>query len=182
MAKAQLKSIELTVVVKNGCAKASLTVIRFSGSTTKHFLMRSLGSSVFFYFLDWMRHKTKSRLQLWNSHRDNSMWGKVRRTRNIGPFRRCKTVFTLHYISQHNHLLPVPERRATHQQCKHDDTTRPAKWIKEETNVCDYLLWYYWWMKRPRKRDWWMTTYISTSFEYPGAFSHILHFRVSGAK
>lgn len=40
--------IELTVVVKNGCAKASLTVIRFSGSTTKHFLMRSFGSSAMF--------------------------------------------------------------------------------------------------------------------------------------
>lgn len=37
---------ELTVVVKNGCANASLTVIRFSGSTTKHFRMRSFGSSV----------------------------------------------------------------------------------------------------------------------------------------
>lgn len=34
-----------TVVVKNGCCKASFTVIRFSGSTTKHFLMRSFGSS-----------------------------------------------------------------------------------------------------------------------------------------
>lgn len=37
--------LKLTVVVKNGCAKASLTVIRFSGSTTKHFRMRSFGSS-----------------------------------------------------------------------------------------------------------------------------------------
>lgn len=35
----------LTVVVKNGCFNASDTVILFSGSTTKHFLIKSFGSS-----------------------------------------------------------------------------------------------------------------------------------------
>lgn len=42
--------MQRTVVVKNGWAKASLTVILFSGSTTRHFLMRSFGSSA-----KWMR-------------------------------------------------------------------------------------------------------------------------------
>lgn len=41
----QVMNRVLTVVVKNGCFSASVTVIRFSGSTTKHLRMRSLGSS-----------------------------------------------------------------------------------------------------------------------------------------
>lgn len=36
---------KLTTVLKNGCFKHSLTVILFSGSTTKHLRIRSLGSS-----------------------------------------------------------------------------------------------------------------------------------------
>lgn len=44
-----IKKELLTVVVKNGCFNASVTVIRFSGSTTKHLRIKSFGSSANVY-------------------------------------------------------------------------------------------------------------------------------------
>lgn len=123
--------MNLTVVVKNGWAKASLTVILFSGSTTKHFLMRSLGSSVFFRC---GRNETKPidyTLKLrWKQKFEAKTWNMVL-TWNVGPLWRCKTIFSFHNISQHHHLFSVPKWRATNKQCKHNNSAGPAK-IKEE--------------------------------------------------
>lgn len=128
----------LTVVVKNGCFKASLTVILFSGSTTKHFLMRSLGSSAIeliqnYFLLDL----------------ENSKWSL---TRYISPFRRCKTIFSFHNISKHNHLLSMPKWRTPHQQSEHYHTTGPSV-DKIIVKITFESMSYYW------------LPYISTSFE-----------------
>lgn len=97
-------------MVKNGCFSASVTVIRFSGSTTKHLRMRSLGSSV----------KTKAILVRMPKNMCEL------RTGDISPFRRSETVLSFHYIAQHNHLLAMPERRTANQQCEHYNATGPT--------------------------------------------------------
>jgi hypothetical protein len=42
-------SKQLTTVLKNGCLRTSRTLIRFSGSTTRHFRIKSFGSSTIFH-------------------------------------------------------------------------------------------------------------------------------------
>lgn len=99
----------LTTVLKNGCLSASRTVILFSGSTTRHFRMRSFGSSVGSHSIAYSL-VLRINLEL---------------TRNVAPFRRHKTVLSLHYVTQHNHLLTMPKRWTADEKCEHDNTTRP---------------------------------------------------------
>ena len=44
----------------------------------------------------------------------------------IGPLRRREGIFSFHDISEHDHLFPVPEWRATDQESKHYNTTGPS--------------------------------------------------------
>lgn len=47
-------------------------------------------------------------------------------TGNVRPFWRRETVLSLHDIAQHHHLLAMPERRTTDQQCEHYHATCPT--------------------------------------------------------
>lgn len=105
----------LTTVLKNGCLRHSRTVIRFSGSTTRHLRIKSLGSS--------------KKCSNWVSAIVAGCVLALRLTRYVRPLRWHEAVFTLHNVTQHYHLLAVPERRAANEEGEHDDATRPAETI-----------------------------------------------------
>lgn len=60
-------------------------------------------------------------------------------TWNIGPLGRGETVFTLHYIAKHHHLLAMPERRAAHEQGEHNDAAGPTAKRQVWRNDADLL-------------------------------------------
>lgn len=85
----------------------------------------------------------------------------------VRPLWRHEAVFSLHDVSQHDHLFTVPEGRAADKECEHNDTAGPAKRDASVKPWCE-----------PRFES----THMSTSFEYPAASSNMLHLSVSGAR
>lgn len=101
----------LTTVLKNGCLRHSRTVIRLSGSTTRHLRIKSLGSS----------KKSKEKFLNREAEVGRELTG------NILPLRWHEAVFSFHDVSQHYHLFAMPKRWATDEESEHDDTARPTK-------------------------------------------------------